>query len=676
MYGPAAAFRDGQWQAVESLVQGKRRLLVVQRTGWGKSLVYFLSAKLLREQKAGPTLLISPLLSLMRNQIEMARRIGINAHTIHSGNRAEWEQAETDLTRDACDVLLISPERLNNEHFLKNILPRIGGRVGLFVIDEAHCISDWGHDFRPDYRRIVRILNMLPQGVPVMATTATANDRVVQDVQAQLGANVLVQRGALTRESLRLQNLVIPDQATRLAWLAENLPKFPGSGVIYCLTVADTERVARWLRTRGLAAQAYNANLADEDRVARERQLLDNQIKALVATVALGMGFDKPDLGFVIHFQSPGSVVAYYQQVGRAGRAVERAYGILLGGSEDAEIQDYFIKSALPPAASMLAILHTLAQSEGMTLNEITARVNISHGLAETAMKILEIEGAVGRDNKKYFRTPRPWQPDIARIDQITAQRRAEQQQMRDYLKHPGCLMEFLARALDDPGAKACGMCANCKGKGLTPAAQPALIAAAQEFLRGEDLILEPRKRWPIDFLPGEKSTILEEHRNAIGRFLSYYGQAGWGIMVKQGKYGTGRFDDQLVAAAAEVIRARWHPEPPPEWVTTIPSLRHTQLVADFGQRLAGLLNLPYVPVLKCTGVRPEQKTMANSHMQAGNARAMLAVAGAVPRGPVLLVDDIVDSGWTMTLAGWLLRTRGSGVVHPFALARSTSRDS
>lgn len=675
MYGAQAQFRLGQWQAIEALVQGRRRLLVVQRTGWGKSLVYFLATRMLRQQGSGPTLLISPLLSLMRNQLEMARRLGMRAHTIHSGNREDWEHAEGDLAKDACDVLLISPERLNNERFLRDVLPRIGGRIGLFVVDEAHCISDWGHDFRPDYRRIVRILRTLPPGVPVMATTATANDRVVKDVEAQLGSGVLVLRGPLARATLRLQNLVIPDRATRLAWLSENLVKFPGSGVIYCLTVADTERVARWLRTCGLAVQAYHAGLPDQERQAREQMLLENRVKALVATVALGMGFDKPDLGFVVHFQSPGSVVAYYQQVGRAGRAVDRAYGILLAGSEDEEIQDYFIGAAFPPAPKMEEILRTLEKAESLTLNEVLSRVNIAHGVADIAVKILEVEGAVGRENKRYFRTPNPWQPDLARIGQITGQRRAEQRQMRAYLKHSGCLMEFLAHALDDPAAQSCGICANCKSKGFTATAGAAHIAAAVDFLRGEDLILEPRKHWPIDLFPDAKLTILEEQRNAPGRFLSFYGDAGWGSKVKHSKYGTGRFGDELLEAAARVISERWHPEPKPEWVTAIPSWRHPHLVADFARRLAARLALPFCAALTCAAQKPEQKTMANSHMQAHNARSMLAVAGDVPRGPVLLVDDIIDSGWTLTMAGWLLRTRGSGMVHPFALARATQRN-
>src|ERR1700730_2770936 len=344
MLGRQARFREGQWQEIDAIVRRRSRVLVVQRTGWGKSLVYFLATKLLREQGAGPTILVSPLLSLMRNQIEGALRIGVRAFTINSSNRADWDAAEAALSQDACDILLISPERLGNERFMKSVLPGMSGRVGLFVVDEVHCISDWGHDFRPDYRRIVRVIESLPPGIPVLGTTATANNRVVADVQQQLGPKLVLLRGPLARATLRLQNIVLSSQAERLAWLAETIPRFKGSGVIYCLTVPDVERVAGFLKSQGISAQAYHAGGdAKIDREALEKALLNNELKTLVATVALGMGFDKPDLAFVIHFQRPGSVVAYYQQVGRAGRAVDRAYGILLSGSEDDDIQDYFI---------------------------------------------------------------------------------------------------------------------------------------------------------------------------------------------------------------------------------------------------------------------------------------------------------------------------------------------
>lgn len=682
MLGPQAAFRPGQWEAIEAVAVRRQRALVVQRTGWGKSLVYFLATKLLREQGAGPALLISPLLSLMRNQIEMAARIGIRAYTIHSANREEWEAVEAALAADACDILLISPERLNNDRFLQSVLPGMAGRVGLFVVDEAHCISDWGHDFRPDYRRIVRILNLLPQGVPVLGTTATANNRVVNDVAAQLGPNLTILRGPLERETLRLQNIRLASQSERLAWLVENLPRLerasPGGGIIYCLTVPDTERVADWLKQKGFSVAAYHAGDDTQiDRPALEQAFLRNEVKILVATIALGMGFDKPDIGFVIHFQRPGSVVSYYQQVGRAGRAVDRAYGILLSGVEDDEIQEYFIQSAFPSVQIMREILEALEQFESLTLTDLLARVNVNRSNLDKALKLLEVDGAVGMAYEKhvhYFRTPNPWQPDVERIERLTNLRRAELAQMQAYKDHTGCLMEYLQRALDDPAPHACGRCANCQGKGLPAEVSPDLVNEAVNFLKGAVIPIHPRKMWPAGILPDEKRKIPENYLNAEGRSLCYYGDAGWGKSVRQGKYVDGTFSDELVEAAVILIRERWKPAPAPQWVAAIPSRRHPRLVPELAQRLAARLELPFHPLLMRTSDAPQQKDMQNSTMQARNVLGTLSVKGTPQPGPVLLVDDILDSGWTLTMAGWLLRSYGSGIVHPFTLAQATGR--
>jgi len=679
MIGEDKDFRPGQWEAIEAVAIKKQRALVVQRTGWGKSLVYFLATKLLREQGSGPTVLISPLLSLMRNQIEMAGRIGIRAFTINSANKEEWANIEEALGKDECDLMLISPERLNNEHFLKEVLPQISGRIGLFVVDEAHCISDWGHDFRPDYRRIVRIVQMLPKGVPVLGTTATANDRVVKDVQAQLGPGLTVHRGPLARESLRLQNIRLSNQSERLAWLAENLPKFKGSGIIYCLTVADTERVTGWLKQKGFSAEAYHAgDDGNMDRPALERAFLNNEIKILVATVALGMGFDKPDIDFVIHFQRPGSVVAYYQQVGRAGRAVEKSYGVLLSGAEDDEIQNYFIESAFPSTRVFLDILQELEKNEGLSLYEILARVNTTKSMAEKALKILEVDGAVGQTFDKkvlYFRTPNPWAPEADRINRVLDLRRSELAQMQAYVDHPDCLMKFLLEALDDPNPVPCGRCVNCQGKGFSASVPHELVIEAENYLKGTQVLIQPRKQWPVGLFPDQKRNIPFELQNATGRSLCYYGDAGWGKIVQIGKYREGHFPDELVNAASHLILDLWKPEPFPAWVTSIPSNRHPNLVPDFTARLAQSLGIPFHPVFRRTSEAPEQKTMQNSTMQARNVVGTISIDPQIPSGAVLLVDDIIDSGWTLTMAGYLLKVNGSGPVYPFTLAQAAGRN-
>ena len=307
--GPSAQFRDGQLQAIEALAESRSRLLVVQRTGWGKSAVYFVATRLLRDRGAGTTIIVSPLLALMRDQIEAAKRLKLNAVTINSSNLQEWHAIEEGLLDQTVDLLLVSPERFNNVEFRDRLLRPITGNTGLLVIDEAHCISDWGHDFRPDYRRLVRVLERMPSNAPVLCTTATANERVIDDIRQQLGTDLKVMRGGLARDSLSLSSLKVSTVVERLAWLAHWIPRMAGSGIVYCLTVADTVRVSDWLNTNGITAAAYSGETDPEQRIEVERQLKANELKVVAATSALGMGFDKPDLAFVIHYQSPDSSI-------------------------------------------------------------------------------------------------------------------------------------------------------------------------------------------------------------------------------------------------------------------------------------------------------------------------------------------------------------------------------
>jgi ATP-dependent DNA helicase RecQ len=671
MLGPREGFRESQRQAIEAILVPGTRALVVQRTGWGKSLVYWISTRVIRDAGGGPTLIVSPLLSLMRNQIEMAEKLGLRAVTINSSNRDDWAEVVEEMRLRTVDVVLISPERLANEEFIGTALPAMGS-IGLFVVDEAHCISDWGHDFRPDYRRLARILSSLPPTLSVLATTATANDRVVEDVASQLGAPVEILRGPLARDSLSLHVVPLADQAERLAWLASELPNLPGSGIVYCLTVADTFRVAAWLNLQGIVALPYNASVEPDARLRAEQSLLGNTVKALVATTALGMGFDKPDLGFVVHYQRPGSAVAYYQQVGRAGRAVDHAVAVLLTGREDDEIAEYFIAEAFPPVEDLRAVLDAVAACTEASVPLLETRLNVSRGQIQKALKLLEIDAAVGHEHGRFFRTANPWEPDVARIERVTAIRRRELDQMRAYITHPGCLMEFLVRALDDAAPARCGHCANDGSAAVSARAPHDLTLAATTFLRRDDRPIEPRRRWAPGAVAALTGSI--EPANLPGRALSIYGDAGWGRLVRQGKYVDGVFDPTLVSAAAEMIRDRWRPDPAPTWVTAIPSASRPALVSDFASALADALGLPYREVLAARAGR-SQKSMENSVQQLRNAQAKIALVGAVPSEPVLLVDDLVDSRWTLTYAGWLLTSAGAPAVHPFALASGSRGD-
>ena len=597
----------------------------------------------------------------MRNQLAAAERMGVRAVTINSDNTAEWDDVAAQIRNDAADILLISPERLANDDFVSNVLSVMGNNVSLLVIDEAHCISDWGHDFRPDYRRIERIAQNLPQNIRLLGTTATANNRVMADLVAVLGPDIEVMRGELNRPSLLLQTIKLPSQAERLAWLAERLPEIDGSGIIYTLTIRDARLVTRWLQSRGFKVQEYTGRSENRDEL--EQALLENRVKALAATTALGMGYDKPDLAFVIHYQTPGSVVHYYQQVGRAGRGLDAAYGVLLSGAEDTEITDFFIRSAFPTKDEVQQVITALEDAPaGLSAPELLQTVNVSQGRVGQAIKLLSLEtpAPIAKQGTK-------WQLTAARLsnqfweraERLTDLRHREQQEMQEYVALDSGHMEFLIHALDgSPEA------VQQPNLGQLPTApSEAAILQAIEFLQRTSVPIEPRKQW------GNRRRIPVQNQAESGRALCYWGDAGWAKLVNTGKYQDNHFADDLVAASAKLIQ-EWQPYPTPVWVTCIPSRRHPDLVPDFARRLAAALGLPFNPCLVKTEDRPEQKSRANSPQQARNVEDSLGFSqNPVLPGPVLLVDDMVDSRWTFTVAASLLRERGCRVVFPFALA-------
>ncbi|WP_170369242.1 RecQ family ATP-dependent DNA helicase [Ruegeria arenilitoris] len=678
----SAEFRDGQWEAIDALVNRRERLLVVQSTGWGKSSVYFIATRILRLRARGPTLIVSPLLALMRNQIEAAERLGVRALTINSTNREVWPEIQRAVRNGEADALLVSPERLANEEFVSNVLLPIAEQIGLLVVDEAHCISDWGHDFRPDYRRLVNILQRMPANVPILGTTATANNRVVEDVQTQLG-DIGIQRGSLMRGSLALQTIQLPTQAERLAWLAEHVASLPGTGIVYTLTKRDAKQVADWLQSHEVESRAYFGGVSDEGfedsdayRQHLEQQLLDNEIKVLVATTALGMGYDKPDLGFVVHYQMPGSIVAYYQQVGRAGRAIDHAVGILMAGEEDGQIHEYFRKSAFPRERWVREILEELAESDGLTNRQLEEAVNLRSGQIEQVLKFLSVENPapVIKSGSQWQRTPVPYSMDHDKIERLTGQRETEWNEIRRYVAEEGCLMEFLARALDDEDPKPCGKCSRCLGQPIVaPTFSRETAISATRYLRQAELELQCKKQVARGALPdyGLGGNIPEHLRPETGRILSRWGDAGWGQIVAEDKH-SGHFRDELVHAVVEMLGDRWQPAPTPKWVTCVPSLNNPTLVPDFAGRVADALGLPFNPVVKKVKENEPQKVQQNRFHQCRNLDGVFAIEGSVPEGPVLLVDDVVDSGWTLTIAAALLLNAGSGPVWPCALTSSS----
>ncbi|WP_072802684.1 RecQ family ATP-dependent DNA helicase [Rhodococcoides yunnanense] len=675
--GPDARLREDQWIAIEALVVHRRRALVVQRTGWGKSAVYFIAAKLLRQQGLGPTVIVSPLLALMRNQVASAERAGVRAATINSGNMTEWEDVHADVAAGNLDVLLVSPERLNNPDFRDQVLPSLAGDAGLVVVDEAHCVSDWGHDFRPDYRRIRTLISELREGIPVLATTATANDRVVADVAAQLGVgggDTLVLRGGLERESLHLSVVQIENTTERAAWLASHLAELPGSGIIYTLTVSAARDLASLLSDQGLAVAAYTGQTDTTEREALETDLLNNEVKALVATSALGMGFDKPDLGFVVHMGAPSSPISYYQQVGRAGRATERAEVVLLPGHEDKQIWSYFASVAFPREHVVRQVIDTLDRVKPQSTPALEPLVDLNRSRLEMVLKVLDVDGAVQRVRGGWIATGEPWIYDSARYERLEQARDAEQQAMIDYQRTDGCRMEFLRRQLDDPGlgdtADKCGRCDNCTGRTYSSAVSADAVESARARLDRPGLDLPPRKQWPSGMKKlGVSLSGKITDGPQPGRVLGRLTDLGWGSRLRQVLDGPdGPAPAALVEGCIKVL-ASWDWATRPTSVLALDSDSHPELVRSVAGELARIGKLTDLGVLHH---RPEHPPVSAANSAFRVAR--LVDSWEIPDltgtdGPVLLVDLVTDTGWTFTCASVALRRAGADAVLPFALA-------
>ncbi|GAA5068751.1 RecQ family ATP-dependent DNA helicase [Nocardia callitridis] len=678
--GPEARLREDQWTAIEALVVRRRRALVVQRTGWGKSAVYFIAAKLLRRAGRGPTVIVSPLLALMRNQVTAAQRAGVTAATINSGNVTEWDDIHAKVASGEVDVLLVSPERLNNPDFRDQVLPRLAADAGLVVIDEAHCVSDWGHDFRPDYRRIRTLIADLGSEVPVLATTATANDRVVTDVATQIGTDTLVLRGTLDRESLHLSVVRFDDPIERTAWLSDRLRDLPGSGIIYTLTVAAAHDLADVLTTHGHTVAAYTGQTDPAERETLEGALLGNEVKALIATSALGMGFDKPDLGFVVHVGAPSSPISYYQQVGRAGRGTARAEVVLLPGPEDKRIWSYFASVAFPREHVVRSVLDALEQDRALSTVALEPLVELNRSRLEMVLKVLDVDGAVRRVRGGWLNTGEPWEYDTERYERLAEAREVEQQAMIDYQSLSGCRMNFLRRQLDDPGLPAgelntpgCGRCDNCTGAHPDTTVAAESVAATRARLDRPGLNLAPRKQWPTGLaklgipLSGKITGGAE-----TGRVLGRLTDLGWGQRLRALLDAPDDPIPDTVFDACVAVLREWDWTQRPSSVLAFASPRYPVLTATLAARLAEVGRLDDLGTLYPRPDHPPVSAANSAHRVAG-----LFDSWEVPdlthiSGPILLVDTVTDTGWTMTVAAHALRASGADAVLPFALATPT----
>lgn len=663
-YGDNASFRDGQYEAIEAVMTQKRNL-IVQRTGWGKSLVYFICTKLFRNKGKGVTVVISPLLELMNDQKRQADSMNIKCDILNSKTKDRRQDIINSLINDELDLILVTPETLFSQD-VEDCITKI--RIGLLVIDEAHCISDWGHDFRLEYGKLHRIISSMPPNVSILAVTATANDRIVQDLKAQLGDEVFVSRGKLTRKSLHIQVLWMWSKRQRYAFILENLDKLPGSGIIYCLTRRECEELADFLNINGLNVMTYYSKDASGEASNDEaiKKFSANEIKALIATIKLGMGYDKGDISFIIHYQSPANIVTYYQQIGRAGRNIKDAYIFLMTSIEDDVINEYFIDTAFPTIKESSTVREIIAKHNGLKFNEILSSANLSQSRLKKALMFLENEEMIYKLDNLYYASSKNFFYNEEYYDAITQTRRLEMEKMHEFTQTDECLSKFIVNCLDDPETEDCGRCANCLNDDIYPglSISSGSLDAASRYIDSRFLEIEPRKKWPdmknIKFI------------NMKGICLSKYGEVEIGFIVKNCKLQQKNFPDKVIARAAEVI----YPlitEHDIKYLTFVPSLR-SNIVKNFAYRIAEVLNIECLDLLMKTQAEP-QKIMQNNFYQCENAKNSFSFRKIDIPDKIILIDDIVDSRWTLTVCGYKLMELGCKEVYPFALADSSEHE-
>ena len=669
--GPQATPRGDQVEAVAAIVQPAARVLVVQATGWGKSAVYWAATSALRSTGRGPSLVVSPLLALMRDQVAAAERAGLRAATVNSTNLDEWDGVFAALDADELDVLLVSPERLGNPRFAAR-LDALLARVGLVVVDEAHCISDWGFDFRPDYQRLARALLGTPHA-SVLATTATANERVTADVGRQLGPGTVTFRGTLARTSLHLSVVPGLSPLERYAWVADALDTLPGSGIVYVLTVAEADRLAGFLASCGHEVAAYTGQLDADARLDVEQRLRHDRVKAVVATSALGMGYDKPDLGFCIHVGSPSTPVAYYQQVGRAGRALDHAEAVLLSSTADERIWEYFATASIPDPRDADRVLAALDHGP-RSLVDLEGGTGIRRGRLEALLKILAVDGIVTKDGSAWSATGTPYVHDHRKWDELAATRRAEADLMRRYANGRGCLMAFLQEALDDPSPAPCGRCSVCTGEVPQPGHRPSddRLQAARQYLRADDLVVEPRKLWPSGV--SRKGRI---HGTAEGRALAFADDPAWAdelLALQRTAYGT--LPPELLDGAVDVLR-RWSRS----WerpVAVVPAPAHSveaRANLALAEHLARVGRLPLVELFAWHGGEPPRDTASTPVVQHLERAVQVLdpsplAHGTIASGPVLLCATTMRTGWTIALCSALVAETTGRVALPLVVHR------
>ncbi len=670
IYGKNASFREGQYEAIEATLSHKRTL-VVQKTGWGKSLIYFVCSKILKAQNKGLTIIISPLLTLMENQIEQATQFNLKCEQLNSSTYERHEEILNGMANNQYDLIFATPETLCKTNIITS-LSSGSINIALIVVDEAHCISDWGHDFRLEYTKIKDIITTLPESTHILATTATANNIVINDINEQFGGDTFISRGSLTRKSLNIQTSVFNDDYEKYAFILQHIQSIPGTGIIYCLTKNDCESLSEFLNMHNISARPFYSGLNNDFNNETLSLFKENKIKAIVATIKLAMGFDKGDVSFVINYDIPKNITLCYQEIGRAGRNIDNAYIIILFSNRDIKINNFFIEQAFPTEEDSLDVYNCVKNNNGITKRAIQSLVNIQSGKINKSIDFLEHDGFIYKDNNKYYTAPKTYFYNKEHYNAITKQRYEDLENMKNIINVKTCLSKYIVNKLDDTTAQNCGKCTNCRQKLLfSTNLNEQALREAHNFIDNKYIVIEPRKMW-LDGQSNKKIPLINE----IGFALTKYNNSFYGDLVKQGKYGDLKgFSDKLLNKVCDVI-PKLFAKQKILYITAVPS-KNSTLVEDFTKQVAEKLHLKYIKILeKITNTH--QKDQQNSSYQCSHARSSFKIIDNIQHPHnynIILLDDMKDSGWTLTVCGYLLREYGFEKVFPFALADSSNKD-
>jgi len=645
-------FYDEQWEAIQKLLKGER-VLMIQKTGFGKSLVFQFTAT----QLPGVSIVFSPLIALMRDQVNKLSKLGIPAAYInHTLTPEEKEDVLTKAQAGYYKIIYIAPERMEDIRSM-NVIQRLN--PSMVVVDEAHCISVWGHDFRPNYRRIVNLIEFLPADRPVLACTATATEQVQSDIEKQIGKGITVQRGGLLRPNFHLNVIHAQSQEAKLIHIAGLVKKLPGSGIIYCGTKVETETYANWLRYKGIDAVYYNAGLDNDSRVMIEHALMENKHKCIVATNALGMGLDKPDVRFIIHTQIPQSPLHYYQEIGRAGRDGETTYIILYYNPEDEELPKAFIKGGRPSAYDYNKVIDALKESP-LGLHGVIKAVNLKQTAVSVILNDLIDQGIIisytqGR-KKVYEYKYGAGELNTEPFEQLRSIKTGEFEKMKEYVQTRKCRMNFLQNYLGDNSSEKCMKCDNDRGMKIEARETDSGLKEVEAFRETFFPILEVETKTGI---------------MTNGVAASYYGVTNVGSAIHRSKYENGGdFPDFLLRLSLKAFRKRFGNRRF-DLVLFVPPTESGDLVKNLAKKIANTLNFKLSEGLKKTRQTQPQKIFESAITKKDNVKDAFYIDENVTNKDILIIDDIFDSGTTIKEIGRILKAAGANSVAPLTIAKT-----